>query len=236
MISEVICNELFRAGGLNVLEPVIVEASEAFATGWNETIATGVSGEAGGSVPTITAGPYFGTVYIRDVYDGPLISIEDVETPAHLLLVWVFDCLVCNIDRKVNGNLILLPRGKQKKLRIVAADHSDCFCGSNEFANGTWRELMPARGRAAGHLVIEAVQFMGADGIPAAIQTVRYALASLGAAFDHVPEDWWRRSGICPGHAEETLWNRLELLPNLLNTDFLAQIANGDVDRGIQII
>jgi non-ribosomal peptide synthetase component E (peptide arylation enzyme) len=32
MISEVLCRELFRAGGLHVLDAVVVEASEPFAS------------------------------------------------------------------------------------------------------------------------------------------------------------------------------------------------------------
>jgi hypothetical protein len=236
MISEVICNELFRAGGLHVLDPAIVEASETFAAGWNEKIATGPTEEAAKAIPEITSGRYFGTVYIPDPYQGPLTTIEAVEAPEHLVLVWVFDCLVCNIDRKVKGNLILLPRGKKKKLRVVAADHSDCFCGSNAFSDGSWRELMQTRGRVAGHLVLEAVQSIGALGIPAAIQNARLALGNLGAAFDQVPGEWWAQSRIRPEQVEETLWNRLESLPNLLDMPFWNAIANGDVTNGAQII
>ena len=236
MISEVICNELFRAGGLHVLEPVIAEASDTFAAGWNEKIATEPTEEGAKVIPKITSGRYFGTVYVPDPYQGPLTTIEAVEAPEHLVLVWVFDCLVCNIDRKNKGNLILLPQGKKMKLRVVAADHSDCFCGSNAFADGSWRELMQRRGRAEGHLVIEAVQLIGAHGIPAAIQNARLALGNLGAAFDQVPEEWWVRSGIRPEQVEETLWNRLEYLPNLLDTPFWNEIANGGVAHGAQII
>lgn len=123
MISEVVCRELFRAGGLQVLEAVIVEASQTFASSWNK------NNESEGP---IVPGLYFGTVLIPNVYGGPIESLEQIESPRHLSLIWLFDCLICNIDRNVRGNLISLPKGSPPKLRIVPSDNSDCFCGSLE--------------------------------------------------------------------------------------------------------
>ncbi len=180
MISEVVCQALFHAGGMFVLDAVVVEASEAFANGWNDTVGTEVNDGTNDPSPRISAGAYFGTVYLSDVYDGPLTSIEDVEKPEHLVLIWVFDCLVCNIDRTVRGNLILLPHGRQRKLRLVAADHSDCFCGSTEFSAGTWRDLMMRRARVGGLLVPQAIRAVGGEeGLLQAIQTARFALGNL---------------------------------------------------------
>ncbi len=121
MISEVVCRELFRAGGLHVLDAVIVVASPSFAESWNNTNET--------ELP-ITPGLYFGTVYVPDVWGGSLESLKQAETPSHLSLTWLFDSLVCNIDRNVRGNLILIPKGTPPKLRVLPADNSDCFCGS----------------------------------------------------------------------------------------------------------
>lgn len=237
MISEVICHELYRAGGMHVLDAVIVEASEAFATGWNETLGTGLIDGVPEPPIRIVAGSYFGTVYISGVYDGPLASIEDVEKPEHLVLIWVFDCLVCNIDRAVRGNLILMPWGKDRKFRLIAADHSDCFCGSTEFSTGTWRELMIQRTRVGGVLVPEAIQASGGeDGLLLAIQTARYALGGgLGEAFDHVPQEWWNFAHILPEQVEETLWNRLDALPRLIDTGFWRGDRYGNLE-GIPLI
>jgi len=154
MISEVVCRELFRAGGLHVLEAVVVVASPSFANSWNKT-----SESEGQIVP----GSYFGTALIPDVYGGSIDSLEQLESPRHLSLIWLFDCLLCNIDRNVRGNLISLPRGTPPRLRIVPSDHSDCFCGSLAFSNGQWRDLMKRRGAANGILVPEAIAHVGGE-------------------------------------------------------------------------
>ena len=69
--------------------------------------------------------------------------------------------LVCNLDRNVWGNILLKPVGRSGKLRLIAADQSDCFCGSGVFADGSWRTRMQ-RERAVGpKLLIEAVASTG---------------------------------------------------------------------------
>ncbi len=209
MISEVVCRELFRAGGLHVLDAVQVEVSPSFASSWNNT---------NESERPILPGLYFGTVYIPDVYGGSIESLEQAESPLHLSLIWLFDCLVCNIDRNIRGNLILLPRGTPTKLRVLPADNSDCFCGSLVFSNGQWIDLMRRRGAANGILVPQAIAFAGGEiGLRIALEKVRTALAGVGDSFDQVPEEWWVISGIRPEQIRESLLERMDALPNLIN-------------------
>jgi hypothetical protein len=199
-----------------------------FASSWNKT---------NESERPIVAGSYFGTVYIPEAYGGSIDSIEQVESPQHLALIWLFDCLVCNIDREVRGNLMLLPKGTSNRLRVLPSDNSDCFCGSLMFSNGQWRDLMRTRRAASGILVPQAIASVGgAIGLRIALQTVRTALGSIGGGFDQVPQEWWVASGIRPEHIEETLWERMEALPELIN---VAQWGGGFTDgdtNGIPLI
>lgn len=209
MISEVICRELFRMAGLHVLEAVIVVASETFARSWNENNAN--------ELP-ISAGLYFGTRYIPNPWGGSLESLEQAESPRDLALIWLIDCLVCNIDRDVRGNLMLLPIGATRKLRVLPADNSDCFGGSTEFSNGQWRNLMKLRRGARGILVPEAIAFMGGNiGLRIAHKTLRPAIGSIGAGFDQVPDQWWQAANLESIQIEEALWERYEALPELVN-------------------
>jgi hypothetical protein len=216
MISEVICREIFRAGGLHVLDAVIVVVSESFAEGWNNVQQ---------SQPPLVAGSYFGTSYVPDAWGGSIESLEQVETPKQLSLVWLFDCLICNIDRQVRGNLMLIPKGDPPKLRILPADNSDCFCGSLFFSNGQWRELMKQRGGVGGILIPEAIAAIGGEiGLRIELDEVRSALTRIGSAFDQVPQEWWERANTNAEQIEETLWERFEALPNLIN---IAQWGGG---------
>jgi hypothetical protein len=228
MISEVVCRELFRAGGLHVLDAVVVEASETFAGSWNKTNE--------GEKP-IVAGSYFGTAYVPDPYGGSVDSLEQVESPQHLALIWLLDCLVCNIDREIRGNLMLLPRGPSLKLRVLPADNSDCFCGSLAFSNGQWRDLMRRRGPASGILVLPAIAAIGGEiGLRIAMQTVRAALDSIGGSFDQVPPEWWVAASIQPEQVEETLWERMDALPELINVaQWTGGFTDGDIN-GIPLI
>lgn len=208
MISEVVCREVFMAAGLHSLDAVLIEVSEAFAYSWNQTH-VGI---------TIVPGSYFGTVYIPDVYGGSIDSIDDAEDPLHLVRIWLLDCLFCNLDRRVKGNLMLLRRGKSTKLRIIPADNSDCFCGATSFSNGSWRETMRTRGGVEGVLVAEVIASVGGtQGLRIALEQIRVSLNALGGGFDKVPRAWWIQAGIEPEHIEETLWQRVDSLGTLLN-------------------
>lgn len=100
MISEVVCRELFRAAGVYVLDALVVEASANFAASWNSTPNMSVQ---------ISGGQYFGTRHRTDVMSGPPSAFADLEHPEQLLRIWVLDSLVCNLDRKNEGNILLQP-------------------------------------------------------------------------------------------------------------------------------
>ena len=210
MISEVVCRRLFEAAGILVLDAVIVDASESFARSWNKV-----------EMPfRIEAGEYFGTLYLEDVLAGPASDADSLNDLREIVLIWVVDALVCNLDRNVWGNVLLKPLGRSGKLRLIAADQSDCFCGSGVFADGSWRTRMQ-RERAIGpKLLIEAVAATGGQaGILKAIEVTAQALQAIGSAFDQVPADWWAKASIGPGEIEEVLSNRIRALPNLLDIE-----------------
>jgi hypothetical protein len=210
MISEIICRRLFEAAGILVLDAVIVDASESFARSWNEMEMRF----------QIEPGEYFGTLYLEDVLPGPASEADSLEDLGDIVLTWVVDALVCNLDRNVWGNVLLKPVGRSGKLRLIAADQSDCFCGSRVFADGSWRTRMQ-RERAIGPaLLIEAVAATGGQvGVLRAIEITAQALKVMGSAFDQVPAVWWERASISPGQIEEVLSNRLRALPNLLDIE-----------------
>ncbi len=86
------------------------------------------------------------------------------------------------------------------------------------FSNGQWINLMKRRGAANGILVPEAIAAAGGEiGLRIALETVRTALGSIQNSFDQVPEEWWVSSGIRPEQIQETLLERIDALPNLIN-------------------
>ena len=227
MISEVLCRELYRAGGIAVLDAFVVCASSSFADSWNGTP---------GLPFKINPGLYFGTRYLDDVMPGPPIPYADLEDPGQLLDIWVFDSWVCNIDRPVLGNLLMTPLGRKTRWRLIASDQSDCFCGSELFSNGEWRERMRTRPQAACVKIPEAIADNGGTvAIQNRIEKARVALASFGAAVDQVPPDWWELAKINPEVIEEALLGRLDDLPRVLNVEQWGEFDYGQFD-GIPII
>ncbi len=89
---------------------------------------------------------------------------------------------------------------------------------------------MRTRGGANGILVPEAIAYGGGEtGLKIALETVRAALTTIGNGFDQVPEDWWVAANIRPERIEETLWERMNALPNLINiTQWGGGYADGE--------
>jgi hypothetical protein len=114
--------------------------------------------------------------------------------------------LVCNLDRNVWGNILLKPVGRSGKLRLIAADQSDCSCGSGVFADGSWRIRMQ-RERAVGPKpLIEAVASTGGQvGILKAIEVTAQSLKAVRSAFEQVPAAWWAKASIKA--ASQLLWS-----------------------------
>ena len=142
LISEVLCGGLLAAGGVPALDGRLVAVSPHFAA----SCATKTE------IPyVIQAGLHFGTVLRPDVENGPPFRIDDLADPQELVDLWAFDSWLCNIDRELEGN-ILLALSPDGRFRLVAADQSDCLGGSGRFADGSWITVMAnaqSRGNAS---------------------------------------------------------------------------------------
>jgi hypothetical protein len=210
MISEVLCASIYAAGGIETLQPVAVHASPSFAESWNQNA---------DAQSAIEPGLYFGSVFRDDVTPGPPTVATQVDDLGQLFDIWIFDCWVCNIDRCNLGNVLMSPTRKGK-WRMIAADQSDCFCGASYFGSAGWQERMLGRGRCEGILVPTCIaHHAGVAGLGPRIERCGIAMASFGAAVDQIPPQWWTAAGINPVHVEETLWQRLERLPQVLRIE-----------------
>ena len=96
---------------------------------------------------------------------------------------------------------------------------------------------MRRRGPASGILVLPAIAAIGGEiGLRIAMQTVRAALDSIGGSFDQVPPEWWVAASIQPEQVEETLWERMDALPELINVaQWTGGFTDGDIN-GIPLI
>lgn len=100
LISEVLCGSLLAAGGIAVLEGVLVAVSGQFAASYATKV----------EIPfAIDEGLHFGTVLRMDVENGPPLRIDDLAQPRELVDLWAFDSWLCNIDRELDGNTFSLP-------------------------------------------------------------------------------------------------------------------------------
>ena len=80
---------------------------------------------------------------------GCSFRIDDLADPQELVDLWAFGSWLCNIDRELEGN-ILLALSPDGRFRLVAADQSDCLGGSGRFADGSWITVM-ANARSRGN-------------------------------------------------------------------------------------
>jgi hypothetical protein len=218
MVSEVVCRTLLLCGGLRVLDAVTVFASADFSASWN----------ANSSRPyPIASGLYFGTRYRDDVESGPPTRVNMVHNVGEIVDLWAFDSWFCNLDRNTEGNVLLQPSGDGQTFRLIAADQSDCFCGSGAFSSQEWRLRMGARPNSEGFFVADAIGLSGGRRrVRSAIQKVSVAFEHLDEAFDNVPTEWWTASGIDPGHIRIELQNRLDRLAQILRVDQWGDIDN----------
>ncbi len=212
MVSEVVCRALLSYGGLSVLEAFTVFASPNFSYSWN----------ANSSCPfPIVPGLYFGTRFRDDVESGPPTRVNMVHTVGDIVDLWAFDSWLCNLDRATEGNMLLQPSGDGPTFRIIAADQSDCFCGSESLASGEWHNRDESetvlRGLFRGREAIAASG--GGHRIRLAVDRARTAFARLDEAFDEVPGEWWAASGIAPEQLRNSLYERLRRLTEILNAD-----------------
>lgn len=209
LISEVVSTYLLQRAGFKTLEPNIVRVSEGFAASCN----------AKSDYPgPILAGDYYATVHRDDVAAGPPPSYDVLAQPQELLKLWVFDTWLANIDREVEGN-ILLSLSANGKFRVIAADQSDCFCGASVFCSGGFRHAMANRGAASSVRFLPQVIFEngGPKAIRRAIDEVRYFVRQVREALALVPGAWWVRSTIGTEDIRQALEARANRLEETLN-------------------
>lgn len=180
LISEVISTRLLLIAGFRTLESTIIRVSGGFAASCN-------------SKPDypgpISAGDYYATVHRDDVGAGPPPSYDVLVQPQELLRLWVFDTWLANIDREVEGN-ILLTLAASGKFRTIAADQSDCFCGASVFCSDGFSAAMEKRGPASSVAFLPQIIFNhgGPVAIRRAVADARYTSGRIEEALGLVPE------------------------------------------------
>jgi hypothetical protein len=199
LISEVVSTRIFALAGFRTLSSAIVRASEGFAASCNRK--SDYSGP-------VSAGDYYGTSHRDDVEAGPPPSYDDLAQPLDLLRLWVFDSWLCNIDREIEGN-ILLSLATRGRFHLIAADQSDCFCG----------DAMRTRGPASSVPFLPNVIYRngGPNAIRRSIVEVRAIIPQLRAVFDLIPESWWQRALLTADAVGDVLASRANRLEEILN-------------------
>lgn len=218
MVSEVVCRSLLHYGGLQVLDAFTVFTSADFSESWNSNSA---------SPFRIATGLYFGTSYREDVESGPPPRVSMVHNVGEIVDLWAFDSWFCNLDRKNEGNALLQPSGQGRTFTLIAADQSDCFCGSGSFSSDEWRNRMVSRPSSEGLFVPEAIALSGGRWrVQEAIERVRSAFGHFDEALEDVPAEWWANSCVEPEHIRSALQDRLNRLRQILRTDEWGEVDN----------
>ncbi len=208
-VSELVCTQLLSELGIQTLSPFIVEVSTGFAASCNFK----------SDFPyKISAGPHFGTLLETDVANGPPIAIHDLLEPFDLVLLWVADTWLGNIDRENHGNTLLKLAGGGK-YQMIAADQSDCLCGTSQFCGGGYREALRRSGPAPAPKLLPASIYLngGETGLVNAIERVKEATANIASILPTVPKTWWDKSGIQPQQLTDALCARSDRLTEIIN-------------------
>ena len=209
LISEVVCGCLLAAGGLPALEGRLVAVSPQFAASYATKI----------EIPyKIEPGLHFGTVLRFDVENGPPLRVGDLIDPQELVDLWAFDSWLCNIDRELEGNTLLMTSAGGR-FRLIAADHSDCFGGAGRLADGSWSSVLENSAPA------DTLEFCqraildsgGATALDRSVTRVHQAASRLAESIAEVPPDWWRETGIDPERVRKMLESRSRRIADILN-------------------
>ena len=207
-ISELVCTQLLAGIGLRTLEPSIVRVSQGFAASCNFK----------SDFPyAIKEGDHYGTQLVTRVADGPPTALDDLNDPWQLVLLWVADTWIGNIDRERQGNT-LLSLASGGRFHLIAADQSDCFGGTSNFVDGQFSARFAKQGKAPAPkpLVAAIAKSGGRSAVAEAVRRVRNATDQVSAALSSVPAQWWRESGISPGFVLSALMARAEGLDSII--------------------
>ena len=208
LISEAVCTRLLAIGGLATLDTTTVRASSTFAASCN----------AKSDFPyPIRAGDHFGTILREDVEAGPPLEYDDIAEPFEVVILWVFDTWLCNIDRNVYGNT-LLKAGHAGKFSIVASDQSDCFCGATNFCSAEFAKSMVKRGVAPAikPLATCISNTGGPVAVKKAIAAVNATVSRVNYALENAADEWWKLAKIDPYEVEKVLIARASKLEEIL--------------------
>jgi hypothetical protein len=208
LISEAVCTRLLSVGGLATLDPTIVRANSTFAASCN----------AKSDFPyRVLEGDHFGTILREDVEAGPPLEYDDIAEPFEIILLWVFDTWLCNIDREIYGNT-LLKAGKAGKFSIIASDQSDCFCGTGSFCSTEFAKAMAKKPAAPPlKLLVTAISNNGGPtAIRRAIARANATVGSVNQALGCAADTWWGLARIDPDEVAKVLVERASNLENIL--------------------
>jgi hypothetical protein len=208
LISEVLCYNLLKAGGLRTLDARYVDASPGFAA----------SCRAKSDIPyKVVEGLHFGTLLKLNVENGPPTKLSQIEDPQEIVDIWVFDCWVCNIDRELDGNTLMVYEGG-KGFYVIAADQSDCFGGSESLSNGRWKAVMKANRAASSVSVLDqAICHLGPDSVRTAIEKVRSSNSQSAQAMKSIPRSWWQVANLSQDDLRNALNDRISRLENIVD-------------------
>ena len=222
LVCEVVCHGLLEAAGIATLDARLVHVSAAY----------GKSCEQKPEIPyKVVVGLHFGTVLRTDVENGPPLSIDDLADPQELLDIWVLDSWLANVDREIEGNL-LLSLGENGKFHLIAADQSDCLCGSETLCSGGWSQAMRSRGAASTVPFWNRAVYHcgGGKALRKALDRADKAAKKLDAALSRVPEAWWHEAHLDADSIRTELdrrYRRLEEIIELKQWEGLKNATQG---------
>jgi hypothetical protein len=211
-ISELVCTQLLSELGICTLNPFIVEVSTSFAASCNSKLNL--------QYPIIP-GPHFGTLLDRDVANGPPIALNDLARPFDLVLLWVADTWIGNIDRGVEGNTLLKPAGSGR-FHLLASDQSDCFCGASQFCGASFPDVFLDVGKSPAPKVLASAIYStgGSTALMDAIGRVQQMTSQVPSILSTVPQAWWSGSKIEPTNLVNALHVRADQLTKLIDPAF----------------
>ena len=223
LVSEVVGTGLLVAGGVRVLEMRLVHASQAFAASYATKL----------DVPyAVAAGLHFGTLLRTDVENGPPSAIAELAEPQEVIDLWAFDSWLCNTDRTVEGNILMTP-ASMTTVRLIAADHSDCFGGAGRFADGSWKKVLREQRAAQAVSFLDRAIFQAGGGgsLQDAICKVRQGATQLTQVIAAVPDLWWQVAAIQPQEVIDELNARLRRIEDILGVKRWEGLAD-DIQGG----
>jgi hypothetical protein len=165
----------------------------------------------------IAAGKHFGTALETDVESGPPIAIDQLSEPEDLVLLWVADTWLGNIDRANEGNILLQHAGGGK-FHVIAADQSDCFGGTTEFISRHFPINFRKLGKANAPKILASAIWRagGKKPILRAIEKAIDTVSTIPEILASVPEEWWHGASVDPGALEKALVARSEDLDSII--------------------